>query len=68
MGYAYGVKGYCLWDSTARKVIISRDVIFAENELQGEQRNNSTVKETITVQINEKFGDDSSEAELVCDE
>ncbi|KAE8673308.1 hypothetical protein F3Y22_tig00111794pilonHSYRG00058 [Hibiscus syriacus] len=34
LGYANGVKGYRLWDPTARKVIISRDVIFVEDKLQ----------------------------------
>ncbi|KAL4299380.1 hypothetical protein AHAS_Ahas17G0095100 [Arachis hypogaea] len=33
LGYADNVKGYRLWDSTVHKVIISRDVIFTENEL-----------------------------------
>ena len=64
MGYADGVKGYRLWDPTARKVIVSRDVIFAENELQSEQKDDSTSKETTTVQIDGNAGeDDSSEAE-----
>ena len=31
--YVDGVKGYHLWDLTACKVIVSRDVIFAEREL-----------------------------------
>ena len=47
LGYADGVKRYRLWDPTAHKVIVNKDVIFAENELQGEQRNDSIVKETI---------------------
>ena len=34
LGYANGVKGYRLWDTTAHKVVDSRDVIFLENELQ----------------------------------
>ena len=32
LGYADDVKGYGLWDPTACKVIINRDVIFIENE------------------------------------
>ena len=34
LGYVDGVKGYRLWDPTARKVIISRDVIFTKDKLQ----------------------------------
>ncbi|KAK7255190.1 hypothetical protein RIF29_28594 [Crotalaria pallida] len=64
LGYADGVKGYRLWDPTPRKVVISKDVTFAENDLQSEQRNESSTKETTTVQIDEKSGeDDSSEVE-----
>ena len=33
LGYADNVKGYRLWDPTAHKVVVSRDVTFAENEL-----------------------------------
>ena len=40
---------------------------ICRNELQGDQRNDNTVKETAIVQINEKSGDDSSEAKLVHD-
>jgi hypothetical protein len=36
LGYADGVKGYRLWDPTTHKIIVNRDVIFAENELQSE--------------------------------
>jgi len=64
LGYVDGVKGYRLWDPTARKVVVSRDVIFAENELQGKQESDNTVKEIATVQMNEKYReDDFSEAE-----
>ncbi|KAH9752597.1 hypothetical protein KPL71_014753 [Citrus sinensis] len=34
LGYADGVKGYRLWDPTAHKIVISRDVIFVEDQLQ----------------------------------
>ena len=62
MGYADGVKGYRLWDPTARKAIVSRDVIFAEGELPNKDHNTS--KETTTVHIDdESRNDDSSKAE-----
>jgi len=48
LGYADGVKGYRLWDPTAHKVVISRDVIFAEGKMQMEEHN-SILKETTTV-------------------
>jgi len=48
LGYANGVKGYRLWDLTAHKVVISRDVIFAEDKMQIKE-NNSILKETIEV-------------------
>ena len=64
MGYADGVKGYRLWDPTARKLVVSRDVVFAENELQSEQTNGNTSKETAIVQMERNSReDDSSEAE-----
>jgi hypothetical protein len=50
LGYANGVKGYRLWDPTAHKVVISRDVIFAEDKMQMEE-NNSILKETTEVQM-----------------
>ena len=65
MGYADGIKGYHLWDPTTHKVVVSRDVIFTENEMQGEQENDGTIKETTIIQIDEKSGEDnSSEAKL----
>eukprot|EP00253_Pinus_taeda_P016747 PITA_16747 len=33
VGYDYAVKGYRLWDSTLRKIVISRDVTFDESSL-----------------------------------
>ena len=37
LGYADGVKGYRLWDPTAHKVVISRDVIFIEDKMKMEE-------------------------------
>ena len=62
MGYAGGVKWYYLWGPTARKVLVSRDVIFAEGELQ--DKDDNTSKETTTPNIDdESRKDDSSEVE-----
>jgi len=36
LGYADHVKDYQLWDPIASKVIVSRDVVLVENELQNE--------------------------------
>jgi len=64
LGYADGVKGYHPWDPTSRKVVVSRDVIFTENELQEKQESDNTVKEIVRVQMDEKYReDDFSEVE-----
>ncbi|GJZ86547.1 gag-pol polyprotein [Tanacetum coccineum] len=34
LGYADGVKGYRLWDPTAHKVVVSKDVVFMEEKIQ----------------------------------
>jgi len=60
LGYADNVKGYRLWDPTACKVVISRDVVFAENELQSEQKNDNTSKETVIMQMEEKTKESDS--------
>lgn len=52
LGYADGVKGYRLWDPTAHKVIISRDVIFTEDKKIEEERSSSKERsETVAVQV-----------------
>ncbi|KAH9734881.1 Integrase catalytic domain-containing protein [Citrus sinensis] len=45
LGYVDGVKGYRLWDPTAHKIVISRDVIFIEDQLQRRDDDDSRVKE-----------------------
>ncbi|KAH9743311.1 hypothetical protein KPL70_003257 [Citrus sinensis] len=45
LGYADGVKGYHLWDPTAYKIVISRDVIFVKDQLQMKIGDDDTVKE-----------------------
>ena len=49
MGYANRVKGYRLWDLIARKVIVSKDVIFVEYQLQRKERDDSMVKEKLEI-------------------
>jgi len=63
LGYADNVKGYLLWDPTAHKVVVSRDVTFAENELQSKQSNDSLTKGATMVQTEKKPSDDSIETE-----
>ncbi|KAH9651797.1 Integrase catalytic domain-containing protein [Citrus sinensis] len=66
LGYADGVKGYRLWDPTAHKIVISRDVIFVEDQLQRKDGDDGTVKEkseTVPVYVENNLEDsDSSEA------
>ncbi|KAH9652502.1 hypothetical protein KPL70_027122 [Citrus sinensis] len=68
LGYANRVKGYHLWDLTAYKIVISRYVIFIEDQLQRRDENDSRVKEkseTIPVYVeNNPKDSDSSEAAL----
>ena len=59
--YANGVEGYRLWDLTAHKIVISRDVVFAEDKMQMEEHN-SILKETTTVQMENTHNHTSSEA------
>ncbi|XP_024039432.1 gibberellin-regulated protein 14-like [Citrus clementina] len=66
LGYTDGVKGYRLWDPTAHKIVISRDVIFIEDQLQRRDEDNGTTKEkseTVPVYVENNLEDsDSSEA------
>ena len=47
LGYTDRVKGYRLWDPTAHKIVISRDVIFLEDQLQRKDADDGTVKEKL---------------------
>ena len=63
MRYADRVKGYRLWDPTAHKLVINRDVIFIEDKMKMEE-NNSILKETTVVQMINTQNHTSSEATL----
>ena len=45
LGYADGVKGCRLWDPTAHKIVISRDIIFVEDLLQMKYEDDGIIKE-----------------------
>ncbi|GJR70514.1 gag-pol polyprotein [Tanacetum coccineum] len=63
LGYADGVKGYRLWDLTAHKVVVSRDVVFMEDKIQENEEGDSTTKETTSIQMENEFqSNDSFEA------
>ncbi|KAE8655561.1 Detected protein of unknown function [Hibiscus syriacus] len=63
-------EGYRLWDPTARKVIISMDVIFVEDKLQRKEEDISAKKlETTQIHVEKEFEQgDSSKAEPTHDE
>ena len=64
LGDADNVQRYHLCDPIAHMVFVNRNVVFGENELESEQKNVSTTKDTTIVQIKKKLGEDnSSEAE-----
>ncbi|KAH9689341.1 Integrase catalytic domain-containing protein [Citrus sinensis] len=72
LGYADGVKRYPLWDPTAHKIVISRDVIFVEDQLQMRNEDDGTTKEkseTVPVYVENNLEDsDSSEVAPVHEE
>lgn len=52
--------GYHMWDPIAHKVVVTNDVVFKENELESEQKNDSTTKDTNIVEIKKKLGKGNS--------
>ncbi|KAH9655417.1 Integrase catalytic domain-containing protein [Citrus sinensis] len=61
LGYADRVKGYRLWDPTAHKIVISRAIIFVENQLQMKDGDDGTVKEKSEIVPIKRDGNDQVE-------
>nr|GEV47690.1 hypothetical protein [Tanacetum cinerariifolium] len=60
LGYAEGLKGYHLWDPTAHKVVVSRDVVFMEDKIQENEEGDSTTRETTSIQMEKEFQSNNS--------
>ncbi|KAK9161372.1 hypothetical protein Syun_007713 [Stephania yunnanensis] len=55
LGYEKGVKGYRLWDPTAHKIIISRDVVFNEDSLLGVAKQQRTTNVSVEQVLGSSF-------------
>lgn len=65
--YVDDTKGYRVWDPTIHKVIISRDVIFVDDELQRKVNDNTfnkPIEITIVQMENKSKIEDSFEVEI----
>ncbi|GJZ57254.1 retrovirus-related pol polyprotein from transposon TNT 1-94 [Tanacetum coccineum] len=60
LGYIDRVKGYRLWDPTAHKVVVNRDVVFMEDKIQENEEGDNTTWETTSIQIEKEFQSNDS--------
>nr|GEV07766.1 hypothetical protein [Tanacetum cinerariifolium] len=52
--------GYCLWDPTAHKVVLNRDVVFMEDKIQENKEGDNTTRETTSIQMEKEFQSNDS--------
>ena len=57
LGDADNVQRYHLCDPIAHMVFVNRNVVFGENELESEQKNDNISKDTTTKKIGKKSGE-----------
>ncbi|GKB99363.1 gag-pol polyprotein [Tanacetum coccineum] len=58
--YTDEVKGYRLWDPTAHKVVVNRDVVFMKDKIQENKEGDNTTRETTSIDMEKEFQSNDS--------